>query len=111
MMQAMCKTQWEPIKRMIKDDPSLTVDEALVERWDKFVQGKNLCVDCKYADLTPKDLLASIMEMEQDNYMTKMYSATSVFSFFGDASHFSDDQRVQLAKAAMDRFTFVGTQN
>jgi hypothetical protein len=54
------------------------------------------------------DFLQLTIDMEQDNYMTRAFSGTLAFSFFGNPSQITDDQKLTLAKKAMRRFAFIG---
>ena len=90
-MRAMqCQSAWGPLLRELANHPELDMDQVIHQRFDQFVARKNLCVDCVYDTITPMELLTVVAEMEQDNYMTRAFSGTNVFSFFGDSSHITD---------------------
>ena len=59
-----------------------------------------------------ENFLYDLEEIDQNNYMTKAYSGTSYFSYFGHqkkkAGKLSLKQQYTLAKKALRRFVFIG---
>jgi len=84
------------------------VDEWFERRFHACVEDKMFHVESLGRDTTPNDLAEVLPTMGLDNYMTKHYSGTSVFSYFGSSDHIDDETRLRLAKKALDKFAFVG---
>ena len=54
------------------------------------------------------DFLDIIIDIEQDNFMTRAYSGGTVFSYFGNNSNLTLDDMIKLSKKAVKNFAFIG---